>query len=60
MTDKLRALIEKARQRQMTPEEIEEQRVSFAYGNANYEDKRVTREAVVRASSSLRRGVRSR
>jgi len=55
MSDKLRALIEKARQSQMTPAEIEEQRISFAFGNANYEDRRVTREVVARASLSLRR-----
>ena len=52
MRDRLIALINKAEVR-MTPEEIEEQRISFAYGNSNYEDRRVTREEVVRASHSL-------
>lgn len=60
MSDKLLALIEKARQVQMTPAEIEEQRISFAFGNTNYEDKRVTREVVARASLSLRRGYSAR
>jgi|GEM_PF-1180849 len=57
MSDKLRALIEQARRCQMTPAEIEEQRISFAFGNANYEDQRVTRQEVVRALQSLRRAV---
>ncbi len=53
MTERLIALIEKARNVRMTPAESEEQRISFAYGNSNYEDRRVTREKVLRASSSL-------
>jgi hypothetical protein len=53
MSDKLSILIAKARQIRMTPDEIEEQRISFAFGNANYEDKRVTRADVTRASLSL-------
>jgi hypothetical protein len=55
MPDDLLALIEKARQVRMTPQELQEQRISFAYGNANYEDKRVTREEVVRSSLSMNR-----
>ena len=43
----------------MTPEEQEEQRVSFAFGNANYEDRRVTRDHVARCSMSLRRANQS-
>ena len=42
MSRTLRELIETARQVRMTPDEIEEQRVGFAFGNANYEDRRVT------------------
>jgi hypothetical protein len=56
MPEKLKILIEKARQTRMTPQEIEEQRVSFAYGNGNYEDRRVTRAEVIRASRSLSGG----
>ena len=51
----LQELIEMARQVRMTPEELEEQRVSFAFGNANYEDRRVTRDHVARSLISLRR-----
>jgi hypothetical protein len=53
MSRTLQELIEKARQVQMTPQEKEEQRVSFAFGNANYEDRRVTRDRVARCSVSL-------
>ncbi len=35
----LTELLKAARERQMTPAEIEEQRVSFAYGNAPEESK---------------------
>lgn len=43
----LDALIEAARKRPpMTPAEIREQRISFAYGNAAMENPRITREMV--------------
>lgn len=54
MTPELRALIENAKCRPMTPEEVEEQRISFAYGNAGYEDQRVTRDGIIRAAAMLR------
>ena len=54
MSPTLKELIEKARLVQMTPEELAEQRISFAFGNAHYEDKRVTREDVERCSESTR------
>lgn len=44
--DDLRSLIERARRVQMTPDEIERQRRSFAYGNVAIENPRVTREIV--------------
>src|SRR5271157_3537637 len=37
---------------------MEEQRVSFAFGNANYEDRRVTRDRVASCSLSMRRANR--
>jgi hypothetical protein len=37
----------------MTPRELQEQRISFTYGNLSYEDRRVTRKEVVRSSLSL-------
>lgn len=54
MTDKLRALSERARSYEMTPEEAEKQRISFAYGNTNLENAAITREDVLRASQALR------
>ena len=42
----------------MTPDEIEEQRVSFAFGNANYEDRRVTPDRVASCSLSMCRANR--
>lgn len=60
MSDALNALIEKARAYQMTPEELAEQRISFAYGNTNYEDKRVTREVVVHSAELLCRDSKCR
>lgn len=53
MSRKLLALIEKARRVRMSPQEVEEQRISFAYGNTHYEDDRVTRDQVVHCSLSL-------
>lgn len=46
MTEKLLRLIERARQYQMTPEERREQEIRFAYGNAHYENDRITMELV--------------
>lgn len=39
----------------LTPEQIETQRRSFAYGNARLEDSAVTREAVDEAAERLKR-----
>jgi hypothetical protein len=50
MSDKLKALVERARQYQMTSEEITEQIIDFAYGNGHFEDQRVTREGIARAA----------
>lgn len=38
MTDRLREKVEKLRGYRMTPKEVAEQRVSFAYGNAPIRD----------------------
>lgn len=46
MTDKLQKLIEAYRNRQMSDAEKEAQRRSFAFGNANIENVRVTKEMV--------------
>ena len=58
MSDELKDLIEKSRHVQMTPEEKEKQRRSFAYGNAKIENDRITRELVDREAELLRRNER--
>jgi hypothetical protein len=54
MSPRLKALIEAVKLRPITPEELEEQEISFAYGNASYENAHVTREDVARFSLSLK------
>lgn len=49
------ALLAAARDREMTPAEREEQRRSFAYGNAAISNPHVTREMVDRAAEELAR-----
>jgi len=48
-------LLEKAKRIEMTPAEKEEQRRSFAYGNANIENPAVTRAIIDRAAEELTR-----
>jgi SOS response regulatory protein OraA/RecX len=55
MSDELKALIERARRNQMTPQEIREQVIDFAYGNGYFEDQRVTREGIARAAAEFDR-----
>lgn len=55
MTDQLREMLERARRVDMTDAEKEEQRRSFAYGNANIENERVTREIVDQEAEKLRK-----
>jgi hypothetical protein len=49
MSEKLAALIERARLIPMTEERMQEQEIGFAYGNVHYENPRVTREMVARS-----------
>lgn len=49
----LAALLEAARGQEVTEEELHEQRVSFAYGNALNSD-RITKESVRRTSQNIR------
>ena len=49
----LEVLIERARRIQMSPRDREEQRRSFAYGNANIENAAVTREIVEHVANAL-------
>lgn len=48
-------LLEAARKRPMSPSEREDQRRSFAYGNAHIENDRVTRDMVANAAERLKR-----
>ena len=54
MSKKLAKLIEEMRDVEMTEDEKEEQRRSFAHGNANIENERVTREVVDKAAEQIR------
>jgi len=53
MSDELEKLLEAARYRPLTPAEQEEQRRSFAFGNANIENVRVTRQIVDEQAEAL-------
>jgi len=53
MTRKLENLLEAAKNIVLTPEEKEQQRRSFAYGNTVIENPRITREMVGRAADEL-------
>jgi hypothetical protein len=53
MTKDLQELIERTRKIEMTPEQIGEQRRSFAYGNTHIENERITREMVNELDSHL-------
>jgi len=53
MTKDLQELIERARKIEMTPEQVVEQRRSFAYGNTHIENDRITREMVAELDAQL-------
>ena len=54
MSDELEKLLEAARYRSLTASEQEEQRRSFAFGNANIENSDVTRETVDEQAEALK------
>ena len=54
MDERLNALIEAAKSVVMTREDIEKQRESFAYGNTNIENSRITRETIATAAKKLK------
>ena len=56
MTQSLAELIERARNIRMSPQELEAQRQSFAYGNAKIENNDITREIVAQAAQDLSEG----
>lgn len=53
MTEYLQDLLEAARKVVLTPEEKEQQRRSFAYGNTAIENPRITREMIDRAADAI-------
>jgi hypothetical protein len=53
MTRNLEMLLDAAKKIVPTPEEKEQQRRSFAYGNTKIENSRITREMVDRAADAL-------
>lgn len=48
-------LLEKSKGVEMTPSELEEQRRSFAYGNTNIENERVTRAVIDEQAEKLKK-----
>ena len=53
MPDKMQKMVDSAKHVVMTEDEKEAQRRSFAYGNANLENDRVTHEVVAQAAKAL-------
>jgi hypothetical protein len=53
MANKLEELVIRSRQITMTPDQLREQRQSFAYGNTNIENERITREMVAEADLKI-------
>ena len=53
--EKLAALIDAARKHRMTDAEAEEQRRSFAHGNAHIENPRITRQLIDEAAERMTR-----
>lgn len=55
MSDKLKSLLEAAKNVSMSREAKEEQRRSFAFGNSNIENSRITRATIDREADALAR-----
>lgn len=55
MTEKMNELLERAKTVKTSPEQKEEQRRSFAYGNTNIENSRITRETVDQEAEELKK-----
>lgn len=54
MPEELQLLLEAARSAKMSPEDREEQRRSFAYGNSKIENDRITRRTIDEQAEYLR------
>jgi hypothetical protein len=50
----LMRLLDESRTRTVTEEELREQRVSFAFGNAPFSSERITKESVRLASENIK------
>jgi hypothetical protein len=55
MTEKLNELLDRAKNVKPSPKQKEEQRRSFAYGNTNIENSRITRETVDQEAEELKK-----
>jgi hypothetical protein len=53
MANKLDELVIRTRKITMTSDQLREQRQSFAYGNTNIENERITREMVAEADRKI-------
>jgi hypothetical protein len=53
MTEELMELVERVKNIEMTPAQLQEQRRSFAYGNTHIENERITREMVADLDEKL-------
>ena len=53
MSNRLQELLDEAKKTVQTPQEKEEQRRSFAYGNTKIENPRITREMVDQEAEAL-------
>jgi hypothetical protein len=53
MSTNLEALLQTAKKVKMTSTELEQQRRSFAYGNTNIENARITKETIDKAARQL-------
>jgi len=54
MSPELNELIEMARKVEMSEEDRQEQRISFAYGNTKFENEDITWETVRKAAEELK------
>jgi hypothetical protein len=57
VSPKLRDLLESTKNREVTEEELHEQRVSFAFGNAPASADLITKESVRASSHRIRLGI---
>jgi hypothetical protein len=53
MSKELNKLVDMAREVQMTPDQLREQRQSFVYGNTHIENDRITRALVAEVDEAL-------